>query len=402
MSSFEQLKQTFFDECGDLLQQIENGLTEIREGGGSDDTVNAVFRACHSIKGGAGIFGFETLVGFAHVFETVLDAIRSDRLGISPDNIDILLASSDVLADLVAMSRAGDTPPTDYGHECRAALQGLIGEDDAGGGAAADFDDIDFTPVKFEEDPVEQTYEINFRPHAELLKKGSEPLDLIRELRQMGEFELTADTDGLPSLEEIEFDRPYVGWSGKLKTMSPQSDVEAVFDFAAGDCELAIANTTPVAEFAPPPEFDPAAPIDIAGLPTVDLAPTVAPAMEQPPMGVPVKTAEKAEPGETRAPAKSAATTTRVELEKIDRVVNMVGELVIAQAMLGQIVHELPEGISARLVQTLEEVVHHTRELKDSVMSMRAQPVGAVFQRMPRLVRELSAKTLKKVRLEMA
>ncbi len=89
-------------------------------------------------------------------------------------------------------------------------------------------------------------------------------------------------------------------------------------------------------------------------------------------------------------PAAAGATTTRVELEKIDRVVNMVGELVIAQAMLGQVVHTLPEDVSGRLAQVLEEVVHHTRELKDSVMSMRAQQVNAVFQRMPRLVRELA------------
>jgi len=101
-------------------------------------------------------------------------------------------------------------------------------------------------------------------------------------------------------------------------------------------------------------------------------------------------------------PAAAGATTTRVELEKIDRVVNMVGELVIAQAMLGQVVHGLPEDVSGRLVQVLEEVTHHTRELKDSVMSMRAQQVNAVFQRMPRLVRELAVKTAKKVKLEMA
>ncbi|MGZ3412158.1 MAG: Hpt domain-containing protein, partial [Xanthobacteraceae bacterium] len=99
MSSFEQLKQTFFDECGDLLQQIETSLTEIREGISTDDTINAVFRAVHSVKGGAGIFGFDTLVKFAHVFETVMDAIRSGRLAITPDNIDTLLAAGDVLAD---------------------------------------------------------------------------------------------------------------------------------------------------------------------------------------------------------------------------------------------------------------------------------------------------------------
>ena len=101
-------------------------------------------------------------------------------------------------------------------------------------------------------------------------------------------------------------------------------------------------------------------------------------------------------------PTTGGATTTRVELEKIDRVVNMVGELVISQAMLGQVVHELPDEVRGSLLQVLDEVVHHTRELKDSVMSMRAQPVSAVFQRMPRLVRELATKTAKKVRLEMA
>ena len=117
-----------------------------------------------------------------------------------------------------------------------------------------------------------------------------------------------------------------------------------------------------------------------------------------------------AEPADTAAapratasrPTTAGATTTRVELEKIDRVVNMVGELVIAQAMLGQVVHALPEEVRGSLLQVLEEVVHHTRELKDSVMSMRAQQVSAVFQRMPRLVRELAIKTAKKCRLEMA
>jgi two-component system chemotaxis sensor kinase CheA len=110
---------------------------------------------------------------------------------------------------------------------------------------------------------------------------------------------------------------------------------------------------------------------------------------------------EPAEAPSRAAAPKAAATTMRVEVEKIDRVVNMVGELVIAQAMLGQIVHGLPEETSHRLTQILDEVIHHTRELKDSVMSMRAQAIGAVFQRMPRLVRELATKTGKKVQLVM-
>ena len=102
MASLDQLKQTFFDECAELLQDIEVGLTELREGGASDETINAVFRAVHSVKGGAGIFGFEALVGFAHVFETVLDAVRRGDVGATGEVIDVMLPASDVLSDLLS------------------------------------------------------------------------------------------------------------------------------------------------------------------------------------------------------------------------------------------------------------------------------------------------------------
>lgn len=408
MSSFEQLKHTFFDECSDLLQQVEQGLTDIRENNSSDDTVNAVFRACHSIKGGAGIFGFDQLVGFAHVFETVLDAIRSDRLAISPDNIDTLLTAGDVLSDLVTMSRAGETPAADFGRDCRNALEALMGEDESSGDPAGDFD-IDFTPVQFNADEGigdGNTFEISFRPRPEMLKKANEPLFILRELRGLGELELVADASKIPPLSEIEFDHPYVAWTCTLKTMSDRATVESVFDFVADDCDLSIVTTTPTIVDVTPVENTASLLPEVNALPMS--VPTVA--VASPPLAptdaTPMKAPERA--GETKAadtktaPAKAAATTTRVELEKIDRVVNMVGELVIAQAMLGQIVQDLPEHVTGRLLQTLEEVVHHTRELKDSVMSIRAQPVGVVFQRMPRLVRELATKTSKRVRLEMS
>jgi len=427
MSSFEQLKQTFFDECSDLLQQMETSLTEIRAGNSTDDTVNAVFRAVHSIKGGAGIFGFETLVKFAHVFETVLDSIRSGAIAITPDNIDTLLSAGDVLSDLVNMSRADEAPPSDYGAECRAALEEIMrrnggSEDNMGGSDIADdFDDIDFTPVMADADDDgaavdgPHDFAITFRPGAEMVKKGNEPLFLLRELRQLGELELVAETDEIPPLAAMASDKPYIGWTGTLRTDASRAQIEAVFDFVSGDCELDVRDLTvpPVAELAVvaspdvplapdlPAEPQPAAdPLPVEAAPPVPTA--AAPAAEPPKPAMPAKAPERAEGGAGQAPAKAAATTTRVELEKIDRVVNMVGELVIAQAMLGQIVQELPEHITGRLMQTLDEVIHHTRELKDSVMSIRAQPVGAVFQRMPRLVRELSAKTGKRVRLEMS
>lgn len=412
MASLDQLKQTFFDECDEALQQIEAGLTDIREGQQSEDTVNAVFRGVHSVKGGAGIFGFEALVGFAHVFETLLDGVRRGSLKATPDTLDVLLSASDVLSDLVQMSRAGNPIAAGFGNEVRTALQQIIDGDKGGAAAAeddnspapADFDGLDFkpVPVNFDDDAsaadAMRSYAITFRPKAEMLKKANEPLYLIRELRKLGELELVAQTGEMPTLSEIEPDRPYIWWTGTLQSSAPRAKIDEVFEFVVGDCDLEIVetNAAPAAEIADIADAPPTAPQEASA----PLPPSAAPAA---PVAAPAATAEhpEAASGGRSAATKPGATTTRIELERIDRVVNMVGELVISQAMLGQIVQDLPEGTSGRLAQILEEVIHHTRELKDSVMSMRAQPVSSVFQRMPRLVRELATKTTKKVRLEM-
>jgi two-component system chemotaxis sensor kinase CheA len=417
----DQLKQTFFEECSEALQQIESGLTDLREGGGSDDTINAVFRSVHSVKGGAGIFGFDDLVCFAHVLETVLDAMRAGKLSATNDIVDLLLSANDVLTDLITMSQAGETVPSGFGAECRASLERLLGQEagaadgDDGEPAPADFEGLDFMPVRADNfdapaDPGgDRAYRIVFRPRPEMLKKANEPLHIVRDLRKLGQLDLVAESDSLPSLMDLEPDRPYIGWTGTLTTTAGLEQIEEVFEFVASDCDIEITQAGSAAdpdleqarfvapELAPP--IVPADPVEPAG-PAVSEAGAVA-ASPQPVSAAPAPLAAGTEPAPRAAPPKAVATTMRVELDKIDRVVNLVGELVIAQAMLGQVVHGLPEETSGRLTQVLDEVIHHTRELKDSVMSMRAQPIGAVFQRMPRLVRELAAKTGKKVKLEM-
>ena len=232
MASLDQLKQTFFEECDEALQQLEAGLTEIREGHSSDDTINAVFRGVHSVKGGAGIFGFEALVGFAHVFETVLDGLRRGSLTATPETLDVLLSASDVLSDLVQMSRAGEAIIPGFGSECRSALEHIIEADKAGADAEddnapapADFDGIDFTPVRVGEDfpsdvvaDTVRSFAITFRPKHEMLKKANEPLYILRNLRKLGTLDLVAHTDDLPGLAELEPDFPYVWWTGTLQT----------------------------------------------------------------------------------------------------------------------------------------------------------------------------------------
>jgi two-component system chemotaxis sensor kinase CheA len=412
----DELKRTFFDECSELLQDMETGLTDLQEGSGTEDTVHAVFRAVHSIKGGAGIFGFEALVGFAHVFETVLDLMRNGTLNPTPEVFTVLLMSSDMLADLVGMSRSGEAIPEGHANECRQALEQLLGKGKpgssdgaedagdfegldfkpvrAGGDDAGDFEGIDFTPVQSDDFDGKQSYTITFRPKPEMLRNANEPLYILRELRGLGELNLVADLSGLPPLSDIQPDQPYIAWTATLRTDAPRSAVDAVFEFVVGDCDLSIVEDQPppVAEAAPAPEEHHEM---TAEAPSAPVAESKKAERSQP-------AAEPAEGGKGASANKKQATTTRVDLEKIDRVVNMVGELIIAQAMLGQVVQGLSEEVNESLSQVLDQVIHHTRELKESVMSMRAQPVGSVFQRMPRLVRELSMKTGKKIRLEMA
>jgi two-component system, chemotaxis family, sensor kinase CheA len=418
MASLEQLKLTFFDECSEALQQIEAGLTEMQDGTSTDDTINAIFRSVHSVKGGAGIFGFEELVNFAHVFETVLDNMRNGKLVATHEIMDVLLQANDILSDLITMSRSGDAIPVNHGSECRAALERLIGVEPSADDEEpmADFEGLDFMPVRADDFDVPEatdglrTFGIVFRPRAEMLRKANEPLYIVRELRKLGELELVAETDALPHLTEIEPDRPYIGWTGTLKTAATRAQVEEVFEFVAGDCEIEIVEADPAPTFAGADESIPEAVVPGGDFPLapalVEESAAAEPSLQQQPVTASSAgaAAGPAEPmaAPKAATAKAGSTTTRIELDRIDRVVNMVGELVIAQAMLGQIVHDLPEATSGRLRQILDEVIHHTRELKDSVMSMRAQPVGTVFQRMPRLVRELSTKTAKRVRLEMS
>lgn len=418
MASLDDLKKTFFDECDEAMQQIEIGLTDIRSGEGNDETINAVFRGVHSVKGGAGIFGFEQLVEFAHVFETVLDGLRNGSLTATPENLDVLLSASDVLSDLVQMSRGGETIAEGFGAEVRSGLEQIIEQGGGGAGGAGDvapaeFEGLDFMPVAVNLDDLgsdetsaggdgRSVYKIVFRPKSEMLKKANEPLYVLRELRKLGEAEIEADTDNLPALTDIEVDVPYLWWTITLRTEETRAKVDEVFEFVMGDCDLSIVEETPAEVVAVPQAVveDAARPEAIAALPVIE-APSVAPAMPAPKAEIkPVMSKPEGEQGGGAGRGKPAATTTRIELDRIDRVVNMVGELVISQAMLGQIVQDLPESTSMRLIQILDEVAHHTRELKDSVMSMRAQPVGSVFQRMPRLVREVAAKTHKKVRLE--
>ncbi|MDE2184129.1 MAG: chemotaxis protein CheA [Alphaproteobacteria bacterium] len=387
MDPMESIKQTYFQECDELLLAMEEGLIAMENGEADSEAINAVFRAVHSIKGGGGAFGFETLVSFAHVFETVLDHVRSGTLAPEADVVKVLLRAGDTLADHVAAARSGGFVADDEVKSELSALSNAEAEDLSA--SSADIDGLNFAPVMIDLDgsatppQTNGNWRIRFVPKAGLYAKANEPFLLVRELTRLGTVEATPDTSRVPSLAALDPDESYLSWNITLKGCEDRQKIDDVFEFVTGDCELDI-------EAIAAAEPDPAPAV-------VTIADDVVLPAE---MG-----SVEAAPTEKRSVAASGGAETqvrqtiRVDLDKVDRLVNLVGELVITQAMLSQRVTDYSSQQGAAVTAGLNELEHLLRELQEAVMAIRTQPVKSVFQRMPRLVRELAAQTNKQVHL---
>lgn len=382
MDPMEAVRQTYFQECEELLLAMEEGLLAMERGDADSELINAVFRAVHSIKGGGGAFGFDALVAFSHVFETVLDRIRSGALVPEPQVVKVLLRAGDVLSDHVSAVRSNSPTPESEDAGVKSELEALSDApsfshpEDV---APPTFEGLDFVPLPIELDDAtpETSWRITFVPHPGLCAKANEPYLLIRELVGMGEARVEIDITHLPDLQALEPEQAYFAWTIYLDGHIEREKIEEVFEFVAGDCDLSIEEIA--SEF-------PGAPVQISCTET-----RACPTNGGPPA--------KRELPVAAATENIVKQTIRVDLDKVDRLVNIVGELVISQAMLSQRVLEAGLQRNSFVGPALTELEHLLRDLQESVMSIRTQPVKSVFQRMPRLVRELAAQTDKHVRL---
>jgi two-component system chemotaxis sensor kinase CheA len=447
MDELEAIKVTFFQECEELLADLEGGLLAMQDGNDDGDTVNAVFRAVHSIKGGAGAFGLEPLVRFAHVFETLLDALRSNEIPGTADLTAVLLRASDVLADHVSAARGLGVVDMDASSAMAAELKAwtdpaaapaataapvapvddemgiaftplVIGADD---GMNDDDMDFGFQPMTISLDAqaadvalLDNVWTVSIRPKSDLYRKANETGLLLRELARLGPIQATLDDSALPTLEFLDAEAAYVTWSVRLETEQGEEAIREVFEFVDGDCELEITRgEAPVADVlaslmaAPAPIAEPepvfAAPVEAPVAEAAPPAPVAvsAPVLATPPVAANAPAAAPAaKPAQIDVPGPGQSVI-RVDPERIDRLIDLVGELVINQAMLAQRVGEYGIAPSSNLAMGLDELEQLTREIQDSVMAIRAQPVKSVFQRMPRLVREVANMTGKQARLVM-
>lgn len=329
----QEIRALFLVECDEHVEALNEGLAALRQGPGDADALGRVFRAVHSVKGGAAAFGLGGLADFAHGVESTLDDLRCGRTALTPDGLARLLADSDRLADLITAARAGAAPAGAPPPDGRAPAQ---------------------------VDPG--WFKVRFRPFPTLFERGHEPAILLRALARLGPMRVWSETKMVPGLEDLDPEGAYLCWAIEIAPAGGDAAVREVFEFAEDDCELAI---EPIAEPEPEPGTVPAA------------APVASPT---PSLG---------------AAGLAAPPTVRVDLARVDRLINLVGELVINQSVLSQSVAE--GGTAAS--EGLDALRQLTREIQESVLAIRAQPVKTLFQRIARVARDAATFTGKSTEL---
>lgn len=414
MASMNSIRDTFFEECEELLEALAEGLSLMAEGEHDGETVNAVFRAVHSIKGGAGAFALNVLVAFAHRFETVLDGIRSDRIDLTTDLMHTLLRSADHLADQVEAARAGAEVDPEITAGFLANLDALLGNPDpvdpaldadpCFGFSALPLDfgaDIDFGGEGGMDNlpAAGQTFVIRFHPKPQLYANGHDPALLLSTLADLGEMQVDLDLSALPVWADFDPADSYLGWTIRLTTTEPETVLHEVFEFVEGLCSLEIRpEDNPIAQMADAGVLaGTAMPIETSALQVAEPAPQ-SPSEPARPAEPRVKREAKAndeDGGDGRGPKP----TLRVDLDRVDRLINAVGELIINQAMIEQSILDLTLPADAEVITHVEDYRLLARDIQEAVMAIRAQPVKPLFQRMSRIVREAADATGKQARL---
>jgi two-component system, chemotaxis family, sensor kinase CheA len=382
-----QFHEAFYEESFEAIAQMEEALLRLDVGTPDPELINTIFRVAHSIKGGAATFGFGQIASFTHTLETLLDELRGQRMKVTSALSDLLLRSVDVMREMLRAQQGRQTVDAQRVADLQFDLELTVVQKGGGVAAAAP---AAARPAPPPADVMRGTlYQISFRPFLHLLARGNDPLRMFRELRDLGDLQVTVDVSALPDFDEFDPENCYLSWTLRLRTEAARQSIVEVFDWAEGDCELKVTAI----------EAEPAA---SAAVQQAVPQPSVAAA-------APERTtaAAHAEDAEAR-PAKSSdavkgsdASSIRVSTEKIDDLMNSVGELVITQSMLGQFGALLDGALGERLRSGLAQLERNVRELQESVMRVRMVPISFVFSRFPRMVRDLSQRLGKQVEIRM-
>lgn len=388
-----QFHDVFFEESFEGLDAMENGLLNLDKGAADVDAINTIFRAAHSIKGGAGTFGFMAISEFTHVMETLLDEMRNGQREVTTDSTNLLLEAVDVLREMLSAVQQKIDTDDERIADVNKQLEAMLGGDKVEADSSSDDVTSDVAPSEASLEQKIVGWEIEFRPHKHLFQTGNDPVRMLRELAGLGELTSKVNDDALPDFADLEPEDSYFAWQLTLKGEVSKEDVVEIFEWVDDDCDLVIE-----AILQKPTNVE----VAVAKLDDNEPKPVAEVQQES----KPEQTAESVKP--VKAVAKKvaasppAATSIRVGTDKIDSLINLVGELVITQSMLSQIGDNFKPDMLPQLIDGLAQLERNSREMQEAIMRIRMLPISFAFNRFPRLVHDLSDKSGKKVELKLS
>jgi two-component system chemotaxis sensor kinase CheA len=365
----DQYQQAFQEEARELLAELESSLLELDRDRANLDVVGRAFRALHTIKGSGAMFGFDDIASFTHHLENAFDQLRKGTLGVSSDLIRLALGASDQIKAMLEEAAGHGAADRGRSADILAAVGRLTGSEGTASGMTATPEPrmqaggMAKTPAAKAPvaDGLSRQWRVHFRPGPDVLANGTNPLLLIGELRELGPLRVQVDTAAIPPLAEIDPERCYLAWDMLLTTAAPREAIRDVFIFVEDDSELVI-----------------------------ELAPSQTSSADPSPSG-----GQKTPAGPKAAGPSNASI--RVSADKLDQLINVVGELVTVQARLSEASGRLDDPEVAEIAEAVERL---TAELRENSMSIRMLPLRTTFERFRRLVHDLGIELNKDVELQ--
>jgi two-component system, chemotaxis family, sensor kinase CheA len=370
----------FFEESAEHVTTMEEGLLQLERRPDDLDLINRIFRAAHSIKGNSGMFKLTAITEFTHLLENLLDQLRTGQRELTKPVIDVLLESTDGLKHLIEAAKTGEAHDEGRIATLRARLTGGAGHAEAPAVAVV------------QTVQTSRRVKIEWTPGPTLFQRGLDPVQIVKELEHLGSVQtILRGLEGLPALVDLDPERCYLAWTFLLDTAESDQTIAEVFEFVREDSQITM--ETDASAVCP----------TIPSGPVVDVIPTGSRESSARPLTTTAEAPSTMAPGLSSAgPKKSDGASIRVDTEKIDKLINLVGELVITQSMLSQLGNHFESHDLPVLQERLAQLERNTREIQERVMSIRMLPVAMVFNKFPRVVRDLAAKSGKNIQLILA
>ncbi len=370
----EQFKNSFREEGREILTDLESALLELNENHGDSDLIGRIFRGLHTLKGSGSMFGFERLAAFTHDLETAFDMVRNGRLEVTAELVDQTLSALDQISAMLEEDTGGGTPADEA--VCANIISNvrrLAGIQSGKEPAQKKASTPTANPPALASGKS-QSWRIYFAPGPDLMRCGANPALILQELRGLGGLSVHAEMKSVPPLAEMDPERCYIAWELVLETAAGLDAIKDAFIFVESNCELAI-------------ELASGASADKAALKPTNKVDKTAKVLAE----------KRAQPGGRRAYDKAEnVSSLRVPAERLDQLVNLVGELVTVQARLSELANQRDD---TEVTEVAEEVERLTGALRENSMNIRMVPIRGTFEKFRRLVHDLSRDLGKKVEL---